>query len=69
MVDINPLGNNEYKAERIVSYDNGETWVDNWIRNDVGTFSSSLAASTTGDSLDAFLVGKGTDNRFWFTYK
>jgi len=67
IADVNPLSGNQYKVERIVSYDNGETWVDNWIRNDVGTFSSPLAASITGDNLDSFLVGRGTDNQFWFT--
>ena len=66
MADMDPASNDEYQAERIVSYDNGTTWVDNWVRNDVGVFSSSLAASITGDSLDSFLAGRGTDNRFYF---
>lgn len=64
--DLNPV-NNDHKLERIVSFDNGETWVDNWIRNDIGVFTSSAAASITGDSLDTFVAAKGKDNRIWFT--
>ncbi|CAA9469302.1 MAG: hypothetical protein AVDCRST_MAG96-287 [uncultured Segetibacter sp.] len=56
--DINPTTKDRYQIERIVSYDSGETWVDNWIRNEIGTFSSGAAASIAGDSLDIFLVGK-----------
>ncbi len=59
--------NDMFRMERIVSYDNGETWVDNWIRNNVVGYRSSVAASITGDSLDTFLVGRGMDDRFWFT--
>jgi ABC-type transporter Mla maintaining outer membrane lipid asymmetry permease subunit MlaE len=65
--NVNPDTNDQYQIERIVSYDNGETWVNNWIRNEIGTFSSSAAACITGDSLDTFLVAKGRDNKAWFS--
>lgn len=65
--DVNPTTDGPFQAERIVSYDNGETWVDNWVRNKVGTFRSSLAGAMTGDSLDGFLVGRGMDNGCYFT--
>ncbi|MCA1677644.1 MAG: hypothetical protein LC777_01205 [Actinobacteria bacterium] len=54
-----------FEAERIVSYDNGDTWVDNWIRNETGQFKSSLAGAITGDSLDTVLVGQGADTSFY----
>ncbi len=59
--------NDTFRLERIVSYDNGETWVDNWIRHDTLAYRSSLAASITGDSLDTFIVGRGMDDRLWFS--
>lgn len=65
--DFDPSDNTKYRAQRLVSYDNGSTWIDNWVTNRVGIFSSSLAASITGDSLDSFLVGRGGGNKFYFT--
>lgn len=64
--DLNPLNSTQFSVERLVSYNNGETWVDNWVKNNVGVFASSVAASITGDSLDTFIVGRGQDNKFWF---
>jgi hypothetical protein len=66
VVDPDPKAGAQFRIERIVSYDNGSTWVDNWVRNEVGVFSSSIAACITGDSLDTFIAGKGMDNKFWF---
>ncbi|GAA3926821.1 hypothetical protein GO495_04945 [Chitinophaga oryziterrae] len=54
------------QIERIVSYDNGSTWVNNWVPNQTATFSSSVAAAITGDSLDTFVVGRRNDDHFWF---
>ena len=59
-------GANRHKAQRLVSYNNGESWVDNWIQSDVGVFESSMAAAITGDSMETFLTGRGMDDRFWF---
>lgn len=65
---ISKAGSNDaFRMERIVSYNNGDTWVDNWVRNDVGAFRSSIAGAITGDSLDGFLVGRGMDDRIWLT--
>src|SRR5436189_242688 len=68
MSDANVLTSNEYCVNRLVSYDNGNTWVGNWVRNTVGNFRSAIAASITGDSLDTFLIGRGQDDRFWFAH-
>ena len=54
-VEIN-AGHNEFQAERIVSFDDGNTWTGPWMRNTNGTFRSSLAGGMTGDSIDSFLV-------------
>jgi hypothetical protein len=67
MSDANVLTSDQYHINRLVSYDNGNTWVGDWVLNVIGTFSSPVATSITGDSLDTFLVGKGQDQRFWFT--
>lgn len=67
VTDLDVRNNTEFSVERLVSYNNGETWINNWVKNNVGVFSSSVAACITGDSLDTFLVGRGQDNRFWFT--
>lgn len=64
--DKDPASTGRYMFERLVSYDNGSTWVDNWVRNNVGVWVSSPAACISGDSLDTFLVGRGLDNKFWF---
>jgi len=64
--DANPRTKKEFRVARLVSYDNGETWVKNWIINDRGKFSSSVAAAITGDSLDTFIVGRGMDDFVWF---
>lgn len=58
---------NEFRLQRLVSYDNGETWVKDWITNDVGKLASSAAAAITGDSLDTFIVARGMDHRIWFS--
>lgn len=63
--DIDPFRNDRYRVARIVSYDDGSTWINNWIENKVGVFSSSLAGAITGDSLDTYLVGRGQDDRMW----
>lgn len=66
-IDQSAANNDQHRIERIVSYDNGSTWVNNWIPNQTTVFSSSVAASITGDSLDTFLVGRKSDDRFYFT--
>jgi hypothetical protein len=64
--DANPMNKTQHFVERLVSYNNGDTWIDNWIQNDDGIFSSSPAAAITGDNLDTFITAKGQDNRFLF---
>lgn len=65
--DRDPISANKLKLARIVSYDNGSTWINNWAKNDVGVMSSSPAAAITGDSLDCFVVSRGQDDRFWLS--
>src|SRR5688500_2828967 len=67
ITDINPVNNTEYRIERIVSYDSGETWVDNWVMNETASFASPPAVTGTGDSLDIFLAARGKDGKIYFS--
>ncbi len=64
--DFLPTNITGFRAERLVSYNNGDSWSANWITSENGIFQSSLAASITGDGLDTFLVGRRNDDKFYF---
>src|ERR1700758_25093 len=61
-----------YNPMRIVSLDNGDSWVENWTQvrtppdknNPEVPFTSMVAGAITADSLDTVLVGRESDNRF-----
>jgi hypothetical protein len=53
-----------YKPVRIVSFDNGDSWVQNWTQVSTGTFTTMIAGAITGDSLDTVLIGRESDNRY-----
>jgi hypothetical protein len=59
-----PNFNESYNPLRIVSFDNGESWVDHWTQVRQQPFSTMVAGAITGDSLDTVLVGRESDNRF-----